>query len=151
MTKEIKGVITARFPQCYEEENCKDLTLRIDKAILLEFMNFLYKDERLSFSFLTDIAGVDYPKREKRFDIVYHLYSIENNHRICVKTPISEDETIESVSFIWKGAGWQEREIFDLFGIRFLNHQNLKRILLPDEWEGYPLRKDYPLEGQDEQ
>lgn len=139
----------AHFEGLKEEENCRDLTLRIDKDILLSFMNFLYKDERLFFSFLTDICAVDYPEREKRFDIVYHLYSIENNHRLCVKASVSEDEAIESVSCIWKSAIWQEREIFDLFGIGFLNHPDLKRILLEEEYEGHPLRKDYPLEGQD--
>ncbi|MEW6103912.1 MAG: NADH-quinone oxidoreductase subunit C [bacterium] len=137
-------VIKERFPGVCEEEDCKDLTFRIDKGILLEFMDFLYK--KLSFEFLTDICGTDYPKREKRFDVVYHLYSIEHNHRICVKTSVSENEDVESVSSIWKGANWHEREVFDLFGIRFLNHPDLKRILLPDEWEGHPLRKDYPLE-----
>lgn len=141
-------IIKEKFPQVKEEENCKDLTLRIDKSILIDFMNFLYKEGRLSFSFLTDITSVDYPGREKRFDIVYHLYSIENNERLCVKTSVGEDEGIESVSSIWKGADWHEREIFDMFGVRFLNHKNLKRILLPDEWEGYPLRKDYPLNGE---
>ncbi|MEW6007528.1 MAG: NADH-quinone oxidoreductase subunit C [bacterium] len=134
-------VIKERFPSAHFEENCKDLTFRVEKSLLFEFMDFLYKE--LSFSFITDICAVDYPKREKRFDVVYHLYSIEENRRICVKVGISENEDVESVSSIWKGANWHEREIFDLFGIRFLNHPDLKRILLPDEWEGYPLRKDY--------
>lgn len=141
------NIIRKRFPEVKEEKHCKDLTLRIDKTILIEFMNFLYKDEKLSFSFLTDITCVDYPEREKRFDIVYHLYSIENNHRLCIKTAVSDGEEIPSVSSIWRGANWHEREIFDLFGIKFSNHKNLKRILLPDEWNGYPLRKDYPLGG----
>ncbi len=147
--QEMKEIIKEKFPYIQEEQNCKDLTFRIDKESLLEFMNFLYKNEKLSFLFLTDICGVDYSTREKRFDIVYHLYSIEHNHRICVKTSVSENEGIESVFSIWKGGDWQEREIFDLFGIRFLNHPNLKRILLSDEWEGYPLRKDYPLKSQE--
>jgi len=148
MSQGIKEAINERFPQALQEENCRDLTFRIDKNILLPFMDFLYKDQRLSFSFLTDICAVDYPNRENRFDIVYHLYSIENNHRVCVKTSIKEDEEIPSVSSIWKGANWHEREVFDLFGIKFLAHPNLKRILLPDDWEGYPLRKDYPLEAE---
>lgn len=140
-------LIKERF-EGIKEEDCKDLTLRIDKNILLEFMDFLYKEKGLSFSFLTDITCVDYPEREKRFDIVYHLYSIENNHRLCVKTSVSETEEIESVSSIWRGADWHEREIFDMFGVRFLAHKNLKRILLKDDWDGYPLRKDYPLDGE---
>lgn len=143
------NIIKERFPQA-KEEDCKDLTLRIDKDYLISFMNFLYKDERLLFSFLTDICGVDYPGKKERFDIVYHLYSIPNNNRICVKTAVSEDSEVESVSSIWRGADWHEREIFDMFGIKFKAHKNLRRILLPDEWKGYPLRKDYPLKGEDE-
>lgn len=142
------NIIKEKFKEIEEEKNSKDLTLRIDRASIIEFMDFLYRDERLSFSFLTDICGVDYPERKERFDVVYHLYSIEHNHRLCVKIAVKEGGEIASISSIWRGANWHEREIFDMFGIKFSNHKNLKRILLKDNWDGYPLRKDYPLEGQ---
>ncbi len=141
----IKEAIKEKFPQLEEYKASKDLTFIVPSDILLPLMDFLYNDSMLSFSFLVDICGVDYPNREKRFEVVYHLYSIKHNHRICIKVPVSIDEEMPSVTSIWKGADWHEREVFDLFGIRFSNHPNLKRILLPDDWESYPLRKDYPL------
>ena len=88
-----------------------------------------------------------YPKREKPFEVVYHLYSVPFAKRVRLKVWLSEDEEVESVYSVWPAANWYEREVYDMFGIKFANHPDLRRILLPEDWEGYPLRKDYPLEG----
>jgi NADH-quinone oxidoreductase subunit C len=101
------------------------------------------------FDMLTDLTAVDYPKREKRFEVIYLLYSFSKNERLRLKVPVGEEEPVESVVSIWATADWLEREAFDMFGIRFAHHPNLKRILLPEEWQGYPLRKDYDILRQD--
>ena len=99
---------------------------------------------------LTAISGVDYPLRSKRFEVVYELLSVRYNTRIRLKTDVNEMESIESVSQVYSGANWWEREIWDLFGIYFLNHPDLRRILTDYGFEGYPLRKDFPLSGYQE-
>src|SRR5258707_509662 len=97
----------------------------------------MYIKSELKFDMLADLTALDYPKKEKRFEVVYQLYSFPRNERLRLKIPVGEDEPIESVVSIWGAADWLEREAFDMFGIRFAHHPNLKRILLPDEWEGY--------------
>ncbi len=109
---------------------------------------FLKSDAR--FDMLTDLTAVDYPKKEKRFEIIYQLYSFSRNERLRLKVPAGDNDAVESMTAVWAAADWLERECFDMFGIRFVHHPNLKRILLPDEWEGYPLRKDYGILQQDE-
>ena len=109
-----------------------------------------YLKAECGFNMLADLTAVDYPKKEKRFEVVYQLYSFSRNERLRVKAPLGEGETIESVISVWAGADWLEREVFDMFGIRFDHHPNLRRILLPDEWQGHPLRKDYGILQQDE-
>ena len=115
---------------------------------ILPVAMFLKSDS--GFDMLTDLTAVDYPKREKRFEVIYELYSFSKNERLRLKVPAGDGETVESMVSVWGVADWLERECFDMFGIRFAHHPNLKRILLPDEWEGYPLRKDYPILKQDE-
>ena len=102
-----------------------------------------------SYCFLTDETAVDYPKREKRFEVVYHLYSFKQNDRLRLKVLSGEGEKVPSVVNVWVAANWLEREVFDLFGITFENHPDLRRILMTDDWIGHPLRKDYPLQGPD--
>jgi NADH-quinone oxidoreductase subunit C len=101
------------------------------------------------FNMLADLTAVDYPKKEKRFEVIYQLYSFSRNERLRVKAPLGDGETIESVVPVWGVADWLEREAFDMFGIRFEHHPNLRRILLPEEWQGHPLRKDYDILQQD--
>ena len=101
------------------------------------------------FDMLADLTAVDYPKREKRFEVIYQLYSFPKNERLRLKLSLGEEESVESAVPLWSAANWLEREVFDMFGIRFANHPNLKRILLPEEWQGHPLRKDYGLTQQD--
>ena len=110
----------------------------------------MFLKTELHFTLLADLTAADYPKREKRFEVVYHLYSFSRNERLRLKAPVGEQETIETVTPVWSGADWMEREVYDMFGIRFEHHPNMKRILLPDEWEGFPLRKDYGILQQDE-
>ncbi|MBI4480840.1 MAG: NADH-quinone oxidoreductase subunit C [Acidobacteria bacterium] len=110
----------------------------------------MFLKTELHFTLLADLTAADYPKKEKRFEVVYQLYSFSRNERLRLKVPVGEQESVESVIPVWSGADWMEREVFDMFGIRFEHHPNLKRILLPEEWEGYPLRKDYSILQQDE-
>ncbi len=119
----------------------------VDRSLIPEILQVLRNDE--SFDYCVDITAVHYPKREKQFDVVWVLYSFERNERIRVKTQIGEGESIASSVPIWTTANWLEREVYDMFGIRFDGHPDLKRILLPDGWKGFPLRKDYGILQQD--
>ncbi len=123
--------------------------LVVDSTLLYEVLLRMRNDEL--FDYCVDITAVHYPKREAQFDIVYILYSFHNNERVRVKTQIKDGETLRSVVGIWETANWLEREVFDMFGISFDGHPDLKRILLPDGWKGHPLRKDYPILQQDQE
>ncbi len=103
------------------------------------------------FDYLVDITAVDYPKKEKRFEVVWILYSFAKNLRIRVKADVAETEMAHTAVGVHVGADWLEREVFDMFGIKFEGHPNMTRILMPDEWKGYPLRKDYSIIQQDEE
>ncbi len=124
-----------------------EVTVVVPRERIIEVLTFLRDDERTAFNLLADLTAADWPERGKRFDIVYHLYSIPRNHRLRVKVHAGEGEPVASAASIWKSADWHEREVYDLFGVAFEGHPDLRRILLPDEWEGHPLRKEYPLEG----
>jgi len=124
-----------------------EVTHLVEKNALKSVCNFLKDDNDLKMNCLVDVAGVDYSPDAPRFEVVYHLYSISKKHRIRIKIKAGEGEGVPSVTGIWSGADWPEREAFDMFGIVFEGHPNLKRIYLPEEWEGHPLRKDYPLRG----
>jgi NADH-quinone oxidoreductase subunit C len=106
-----------------------------------------YLKEAAGFSRLSAITAVDWWPRQPRFEVVYFLHSPKKNGRLRVAVKAKESDSIESVSRIWRGANWYEREVFDLFGVQFFNHPNLERIMMPIDWEGYPLRKDYPIHG----
>ena len=109
-----------------------------------------YSRDEENFDYLVDLTAVDWPKREKRFDVVLNLYSFAKNERLRLKALAAENEAVPSVETIWPTVNWLEREVFDMFGIVFEGHSNLKRLLLPEEWQGYPLRKDYDILQQDE-
>ncbi len=123
----------------------EEFTFIIKKEALLEICKFLKNDPELQYNFLSDVCGVDYPEREKRFEVVYNLYSIRNRWRVRLKINVGENESVPSITSIWEGANWHEREVFDMFGVKFENHPDLTRILMPDDWVGHPLRKDFPL------
>ena len=124
-----------------------DQTITVQKNVLIELFKFLRDDPELDFKFLMDLTAVDYLNRkDNRFEVVYHFYSLKHNHRLRVKVPVSEDDcTIDSVSSLWKTANWYEREVWDLYGIKFNDHPDMRRILLYEEFKGHPLRKDYPI------
>jgi NADH-quinone oxidoreductase subunit C len=139
----------ARFGEAIREawEDRKQAILVVDRARLEQIAEYTRDVEK--FTLLSDLTAVDWPKREKRFDVVLNLYSFEHNARLRIKVRAGENEPVPSVSGVWSTANWLEREAFDMFGIRFEGHPNLKRILLPDEWQGHPLRKDYDILTQD--
>lgn len=141
--------LRAAMPDAIEEASSfrDQVTIRVNKDRIVEVCTFLRDTPGLEFDFMTDLTAVDYPTRPQRFDVVMHLYSMTQNHRLRVKAAVSENETIPTVSGVWKTANWQEREAFDMFGVVFEGHPDLRRILLPEDWEGYPMRKDYPLGG----
>ena len=125
-----------------------EITVVIPAELLFNAAQYLAAEPSLRFSLLSDITTVDNFPLEPRFDINYHLVSIDRRDRIRLKVKLNgKNPTIASVTPIWPTANWHERESFDLFGIRFEGHPDLKRILMPDDWEGHPLRKDYPTEG----
>jgi NADH-quinone oxidoreductase subunit C len=123
--------------------------LVVDRNIVHDVLQILRDDEK--FDYCVDVTAVHYPKNEKQFEIVYILYSFPKNERIRVKTSIAESEAVPTVTDLWVTSDWLEREVFDMFGIAFTGHPNMKRILLPDGWKGYPLRKDYPILLQDKE
>jgi NADH-quinone oxidoreductase subunit C len=123
-----------------------ELTLEIAPGKIVSVCGFLKYDQQ--FVRLSSVTAVDRYPAEPRFEVVYHLHSIERNERLRLKCRVrGEDPVIDSVTSVWRSANWYEREVFDLFGITFLNHPDLRRIMMPDDWEGYPLRKDYPITG----
>jgi NADH-quinone oxidoreductase subunit C len=123
------------------------LSVYVDGARIVEVCDFLRRDEKTPFDYLSDLTCVHYPDRgEASFEVVYNLFSIATNERVRVKVKTSEAAGIDSVTGVWPSANWLEREVYDLFGIRFANHPDLRRLLLPPDWEGHPLRKDFPLE-----
>jgi NADH-quinone oxidoreductase subunit C len=117
---------------------------------LLDVMRHLRDAADAQFDFCSDLTATDWPPRAERFDVIYCLYSIPLRQRVRVKVRVAEGVAVPSVTAIWPAANWFEREAFDLFGIPFEGHPNLRRILMPDDWQGYPQRKDYPLEGPGE-
>lgn len=130
--------------------SCGQLAMTVEKKDIVAVCKVLKEHRDMDFDYLADLCGVDYlGEREKRFQVVYNLYSISLNHRIRVKTDVTEaDCAVDSVTEIWKTANWHERELYDMFGIDVKGHPELERILMPENWEGYPLRKDYPLRGK---
>jgi NADH-quinone oxidoreductase subunit C len=125
-------------------------TLTVATGSLVAICQFLKSEEGGAYTYLTDQTAVDYPKREKRFEIVYHLYSFKRNDRLRLKVLAGEGENVPSVVDVWPTANWLEREVFDMFGVVYEGHPDLKRILLPDGWVGHPLRKDYDILRQDD-
>jgi NADH-quinone oxidoreductase subunit C len=119
----------------------------VDRSLIPEILQILYNREQ--FDYCVDITAVHYPKREKQFDVVWVLYSFSRNERIRVTTRIAEGESLPSSVPIWPTTNWLEREVYDMFGIKFDGHPDMKRILLPDGWKGHPLRKDYGILQQD--
>jgi len=121
----------------------------VDPSLIPDFLRLLRDQEQ--FDYCVDVTAAHYPKRDKQFDVFWILYSFSRNERVRVKTQIADGESLSSCVAIWPTANWLEREVYDMFGIRFEGHPDLKRILMPDGWNGFPLRKDYGILQQDKE
>lgn len=124
-------------------------TVYVDGERVHEILRFLRDDSDCAFDFLTDLTAVHYPEKALQIEIVYHLYSFPRNVRLRVKSPIADGASIRSVTDLWSSANWMEREVYDLLGVHFDHHPDLRRILLPADWEGHPLRREHVLEYQE--
>jgi NADH-quinone oxidoreductase subunit C len=124
-----------------------EVTVTAAPDTLIGLLTFLRDDQVCKFSVLIDICGADYPNRAKRFDVVYHLLSLHRNQRVRIKVETDETTPVPSAAGIWPAANWFEREAFDMYGIQFSDHPDLRRILTDYGFTGYPLRKDFPLTG----
>jgi NADH-quinone oxidoreductase subunit C len=122
-----------------------ELTFVVEPAKIVEISSYLKKEQ--GFERLSSVTAVDWWPREPRFEIVYHLHSIRKNIQVRLKIRIDGETPVESVTVVWRSANWYEREVFDLFGVTFRNHPNLERIMMPVDFEGHPLRKDFPIHG----
>ena len=120
------------------------LSINVDGARIVEICDYLKSDREAGFDYLSDLTCVHWPRTAAPFEMVYNLFSISANERVRLKARVTD--SVDSVTGVWPAANWLEREVFDLFGVRFNNHPDLRRLLLPPDWQGYPLRKDYPLE-----
>jgi NADH-quinone oxidoreductase subunit C len=149
LNNELVGRVRAKFATALLEaiEDRKQAILSVECGRLAEVAQYLRDEEK--FDLLSDLTALDWPKREKRFDVVLNLYSLAKNERLRVKARAGDGDEVPSVAGVWPTANWLEREAFDMFGILFAGHPNLTRILLPDDWQGYPLRKDYDIIEQD--
>jgi len=144
--------LQSRFPDTIGEVTTRlgEATVEVAKDALLDVARFLRDDNDMQFALLSDVTAVDYLPQEPRFAVVYHLLSLARRRRLRLRVWVFEAEAeLPSVTGIWPGANWYEREVYDMFGISFTGHPDLSRILMPDDWEGHPLRKDYPL-GREE-
>jgi len=149
--------IAAQYPDAIEEvyEFRGDTWLFIRKERLLEVCRLLRDDPDLGYLYISDITAIDWlphwekVEKPKRFEVVYNLYSPVHFQRIFLKVRVDDGEPVPSVTGVWEGASYPEREVYDMFGIPFEGHPNLKRILMPDDWVGHPLRKDFPLGGEE--
>jgi NADH-quinone oxidoreductase subunit C len=125
-----------------------EMTIVVERGSIREACVLLKEDPNCPFNFLSDVTCVDWYPAEPRFEVVYHLLSIPYKERVRLKVKLnSSSPAVESLTSVWPGANYFEREVFDLFGVRFTGHPYLRRILMPEDWEGHPLRKDYPVEG----
>ncbi len=140
--------LAERFPGAILETHSHrgDDTAVVKKESILEICTFLRNDESLLYNFMMDLTAVDYLGKDPRFEVVYHLFSLKHNMRVRIKARVPESDcSIDSIVLVWIGANWFEREVYDMYGITFNGHPEMRRILLYEEFEGHPLRKDYPL------
>lgn len=146
-TRRVAGTLQPSTPEfaTYLGQNF----VQVDAASVVPLLGYLRDEE--TFAYLVDVTAVDWPKREARFDLVYILYSFERNERLRVKTKVGEADKPASVTGVYRAANWLEREVYDMYGIEFAAHPDLRRILMPDDWRGWPLRKDYGILQMDNQ
>lgn len=146
----IKSKLSERFTESefqYSDYR-NDFTIKFDKNLIFPVSEFFKNDGELQFLFCEDITAVDWAKRKNRFTVVYHIFSLKHSFRLRLKADVDESDcSIDSVSSIWRTADWQERETYDMYGIKFNNHPDHRRIYMPEDFEYHPLRKDFPLMG----
>ncbi|MFH2120632.1 MAG: NADH-quinone oxidoreductase subunit C [Pseudomonadota bacterium] len=144
-------LLKENFPEAVRdcEEFRGETSITVDAGRFREVMTFMKEEEKLCYDLLLDLAGVDFNDRSPRFMIAYLLHSTKFNNKLRIKTTVAEGASLDTVSDIWLAADYMEREVYDMFGIIFNNHPNLKRILLTDDFVGHPLRKDFPVKGAD--
>lgn len=145
------SVLRADFGHLIEEirEAAGEVTVIARREGIIELLTFLRDDPRFGFDYLSDLSGVDLGEfASPRFAVAYHLYSLDHNHRLRIKVLLEEDDAvIPTAAGVWSAANWQEREVYDMFGVHFDGHPDLRRILMPADYEGHPLRKDFPIKG----
>ena len=151
---DIKELVPQKLKEQFNEINFEvleyldELTINLPKEHIVKVCEFLKKDSNLEFLLCLDITAIDWAKRKNRFTVVYHIYSFKNNFRLRLKADVDESDcAIDTVSSVWKGANWQERETYDMYGIKFNDHPDLRRMYMPEDFEHHPLRKDFPLMG----
>src|SRR5215467_3788456 len=127
-----------------------DWTVIVPASHVVEAALHLRDAPEGAFDYCSDLTATDWPPRPERFDVIYCLYSTRHRHRVRMKVKVAENQPLASVTGIWTAANWLEREVYDMFGVNFTGHPDRRRILMPDDWQGYPQRKDYPLEGPGE-
>jgi NADH-quinone oxidoreductase subunit C len=141
-------LLRAAFAEAVQEvpEFRGEITVVVDSEKIVEVCRYCRDTKGLEYSFLSDVAGVDYYPQEPRFGVCYHLYSMAHNRALRLKVLLADDDpVVPSVTGVYPSANWSEREIYDMFGVTFTGHPDLRRLLMPDTWDGHPLRKDYPL------
>ena len=146
----LNNKLKERFPGLnYDITKFRDeLTLSLPKQNIVEVCKYLKTEPELEYLLCEDITAIDWAKRKDRFTVVYHIYSFKNNSRLRLKTNVdASDCKIDSVTSVWEAANWHERETFDMYGIQFSNHPDLRRMYMPEDFEYFPLRKDFPLMG----
>lgn len=142
--------LQSRFPDSIEASNefRGDLTVQVRKQDIVSVGRFLKDDPDLAFDLVIDVCGVDMYRPAGRFEVIYNIYSLKNKEYVRLKVLVDEDDpVVDTVSGVWPGANWHERETFDMYGVKFAGHPDLRRMYMPEEYEHYPLRKDFPLMG----
>lgn len=151
---ELKDLIIQKLNDKFKDikleviEYRNELTIIFDKQNIVNVCKFLKDDNDLQFKLCEDVTAIDWAKTKNRFTVVYHIFSLKNNFRLSLKSNVDESDcNIDSVSSVWQTANWEEREVYDMYGIKFNNHPDLRRMYMPEEFEYHPLRKDFPLMG----
>lgn len=150
MNDTIIQTLKSKFPASIEAENefRGDLTVQVKRSDIVQVCRFLKDDPVLSFEMIIDLCGVDMYRPEGRFEVIYNLYSLKNKKYVRLKVRVDEDDpVVDTVTGVWSGANWHERETYDMFGIKFTGHPDLRRMYMPEEYEYFPLRKDFPTMG----
>ena len=151
---DIKDLVVVKLKDKFPKYNFEtsefrnELTVKLDKKNIVKVCKFLKEDEELEFKLCEDVTAIDWAKRADRFTVVYHIFSLKHNYRLRLKADVDESDcSIDSVTSVWRSANWAEREAYDMYGIKFKGHPDLRRMYMPEEFEYHPLRKDFPLMG----